>query len=204
MKTMPNPENIKDSILDAVDRLLARHGYKKMTIEDLARAVGIGKGTIYLYFPSKQEIVLSYVDRIFNRLLESLWKIARSEAPFSDRIKLMMISRVQMFYDFRRHYAESLTETLHLFRSSLVKKYRVYLQAEAEIFAAVLRDGQRAGTVGIHDLNSAARVLALSTSALLPFNFSTREIGKRNDVIEETIIIADFLLLGGLRAEKTK
>jgi AcrR family transcriptional regulator len=175
-----------------------------MTIEDLAREVGIGKGTVYLYFPSKQEIVLSYVDRIFNRLLENLWKIARSEAAFSDRIKLMMVSRVQMFYDLRRHYAESLMETIQLFRASLLKKYRVYLKAEAEIFAAVLRDGQRDGAVRNQDLNSAARILVLSTNALLPFNFSTREIGKRNDVIEETIIIADFLLQNVLCAEKTK
>jgi AcrR family transcriptional regulator len=75
-RSMRDRENMKDLILDAADRLLARRGYRKMTIEDLARDVGIGKGTIYLFFPSKEAIVLSYVDRIFNRLLENLRKIA--------------------------------------------------------------------------------------------------------------------------------
>ena len=48
----------REAILDATDRLLARYGYKKMTIEDLAREVGIGKGSVYLHFPSKEEIAL--------------------------------------------------------------------------------------------------------------------------------------------------
>src|SRR5437763_1237801 len=42
-------------ILDAADRLLARYGYQKMTVDDLAREAGIGKGTVYLSFPGKSE-----------------------------------------------------------------------------------------------------------------------------------------------------
>ena len=37
-------EAVKDAILDATDRLLARYGYKKMTVEDISVEVGIGKG----------------------------------------------------------------------------------------------------------------------------------------------------------------
>ena len=53
--------------MDATDRLLARFGYKKMTIDDLAQEVGIGKGTVYLHFSSKEEIALSHIDRIIER-----------------------------------------------------------------------------------------------------------------------------------------
>ena len=44
----------REAILDATDRLLARYGFKKMTIDDLAREEGIGKGSVYLHFPSKE------------------------------------------------------------------------------------------------------------------------------------------------------
>ena len=37
-------EDVHDLILDAADRLLARYGYRKMTMDDLAREVGIGQG----------------------------------------------------------------------------------------------------------------------------------------------------------------
>ena len=47
-----------------------RYGYKKVTVDDLAQEVSIGEGTIYLHFHSKEEIVLSHVDRIAERVLE--------------------------------------------------------------------------------------------------------------------------------------
>ena len=74
-------ETVKDAILDATDRLLARYGYRKMTVEDIAHEAGIGKGTIYLHFTSKEEIVLSHVDRIVDRVKQRLREIAASDAP---------------------------------------------------------------------------------------------------------------------------
>ena len=45
--------DIREAIPDAVDRRLARFGYKKMTVDGLAEEAGIGKGTVYLHFPSR-------------------------------------------------------------------------------------------------------------------------------------------------------
>ena len=50
---------MEDRILDGWNRLLARYGYRKLTMDDLASEVGIGKGTIYLYFRSKEDLVYS-------------------------------------------------------------------------------------------------------------------------------------------------
>ena len=61
-----------DRLLDAAERLLARLGYQKTTMEDLAREAGLGKRTIYLHFAGKEEVMLSTIDRIVKRLLGSL------------------------------------------------------------------------------------------------------------------------------------
>ena len=62
--------DVRSAILDATDLLLSKYGYKKMTIDDLAAEAGIGKGSVYLHFSSKEEIVLSHVDRIIDSLRE--------------------------------------------------------------------------------------------------------------------------------------
>ena len=72
--------DIREAILDAVDRRLARLGYKKMTVEGLAEEAGIGKGTVYLHFPSKEEEVLSHVDRIFECKVQ---KSRQAATPYS-------------------------------------------------------------------------------------------------------------------------
>ena len=68
MKDATQPITTRDAILLATDRLLARYGYKKMTIDDLANEVGIGKGSVYLHFSSKEEIALSHIDGIIEKL----------------------------------------------------------------------------------------------------------------------------------------
>src|ERR671912_366646 len=96
MKDATQPKTTRDGILDATDRLLARYGYKKMTIDDLAKEVGIGKGSVYLHFESKEEIVLSNIDRMIERLKASLFAIAQSKAAPETRLRKMLIERVML------------------------------------------------------------------------------------------------------------
>src|SRR6476469_8027718 len=84
----------REAILDATDRLLARYGFKKMTIDDLAREVGIGKGSVYLHFPSKKEIALSHIDRLVDRLKERMRFIAAGNEPIQERLRQMLVERV--------------------------------------------------------------------------------------------------------------
>src|SRR5260370_14596020 len=112
MRAVAVREDIRDLILDAADRLLARYGYRKMTIDDLAKEVGIGKGTIYLHFSSKEEIALSHIDRIVERLKEKLTTISLEDAPPAERLREMLITRVLFRVDSVQHYTERLNELL--------------------------------------------------------------------------------------------
>jgi len=58
----------QDEILDAAAKLFAQHGYAEATTDGLAEALGIGKGTIYRYFPSKEALFLAAVDRSMRRV----------------------------------------------------------------------------------------------------------------------------------------
>lgn len=53
----------EDRILDAAATLLVRWGYRKTTIDDVAREAGVGKGTIYLHWKDKNELFLATIWR---------------------------------------------------------------------------------------------------------------------------------------------
>ena len=196
MKAIAVQKNLREVILDAADRLLARYGYKKMTIDDLAQEVGIGKGTIYLHFRSKEEIVLSHVDRIVERVLEPLKAIAESDALPAAKVREMLVTRVMFRFDAVQHYTESISEVLRDLRTPLLERRERYFEQEAEVIATVLKEGQRTRAFRRHDAAETARALVVATNALLPFNLSTRELGKRRDVEQAVQRIADLLLNG--------
>jgi AcrR family transcriptional regulator len=50
-------------ILDAAEALLVSFGYRKVTVDDVARRAGVGKGTVYLYWPSKRELFATVLTR---------------------------------------------------------------------------------------------------------------------------------------------
>ena len=183
-------------ILDAADRLLARYGYRKMTIDDLAKEAGIGKGTVYLHFASKEDVVLSSVDRIVRRLLERMETIIEADAAPEEKLRKMLIVRVMFRFDSVQHYTESISEVLRDLRAGLLERRGRYFEEEAKAFAAVLREGQRAAVFRRHEALATARMLITATNALLPFNLSTRELGKRSEVENSVSRMADLMLRG--------
>jgi TetR/AcrR family fatty acid metabolism transcriptional regulator len=142
MRSVATREDIRDLILDATDRLLARYGYRKMTMEDLAQEVGIGKGTIYLHFPSKEDVVLSHVDRIVARLKDEFGKIARGGGTPASRLRRMLVLRVMFRFDSVQHYTESLSDLLAALRPGLLARRRRHFEEESEVIAEVLEEGR--------------------------------------------------------------
>lgn len=198
MKESVQTRSTRDAILDATDRLLARFGYKKMTIDDLAQEVGIGKGSVYLHFSSKEDIALSHIDRIIDRLKKSLLAIAAKPMAADEKLRLMLIERVLFRFDSVQHYSQSLNDLLAYVRPRLLERRKLYFEEEAKIFAQVLDEGRDHGIFSIADSLETARTILIATNSLLPYSLSVEELGKRNDLKRRTTAIAD-LILGGVR-----
>jgi AcrR family transcriptional regulator len=203
MRTAVQTVEVREAILDATDDFLARYGYKKMTIDDLAQAVGIGKGSVYLHFSSKEEIALSHIDRIIERLKIELKIIAKTELSPEERLSRMLLKRVLHRFDSVQHYTQSLNDLLAALRPKLLARRKTYFQEEAEIFAEVIAEGQE---TGIFDRDDAALEIAeaflRATNSLLPYSLTTRELGERNDIEEKTLRLANLLLKGLLHRDK--
>jgi AcrR family transcriptional regulator len=67
-------------ILDAATLLLQRWGYNRVTIDDIAKQAGIGKGTIYLHWPSREALFHAALQRELFQLIERFWSTL-SEHP---------------------------------------------------------------------------------------------------------------------------
>jgi AcrR family transcriptional regulator len=81
-KPRRSPSELRDrrieEILDAAVHLFAEHGYAGTDTQLLADHLQVGKGTLYRYFPSKQELFLAAVDRVMRQL------VGRVDAAIAD------------------------------------------------------------------------------------------------------------------------
>ena len=196
MRAVAIRQDIKDLILDATDRLLNQFGYKKMTMDNLAQEVGIAKGTLYLHFSSKEELVLAHIDRIVYRLLVNLQIIAHGDGSASERLREMLLTRVLFRFDSVQHYTESLSDLLADIRSSLLQRREKHFALEAKVFAYVLEEGRKDGSFDAEEIQSTANAILLATNSLLPYSLSASELGRRKELENKISEKADLILIG--------
>jgi AcrR family transcriptional regulator len=189
-------------ILDAADRLLARRGFRRMTIDGIAADAAIGKGSVYLHFDSKEDVALSCIDRMAAGVVRRLEAIAASRGAAGSRLREMLRTRVLARFDYARHHAPSIDEKLAAMRQAMLERRTAHFADEAAALARVIREGRRGGTLAAADPSEAAHALVTATNALLPYSLSVRELGRRADLARRTDAVID-LLLAGLAARAT-
>lgn len=70
--------NRKDTLLKIGERLFAEHGYRDVSIKDITNAAGLGMGSFYTYFPSKEALYTDVLDAIERRGVRDVEKHVNS------------------------------------------------------------------------------------------------------------------------------
>jgi len=76
MRTSKKRDVRLNEILDAAELLFIAKGYEQTTVNDILAKVGIGKGTFYHYFKSKEEVMDAVIDRVVESLKAAAIAIA--------------------------------------------------------------------------------------------------------------------------------
>ena len=192
----------RDRILDAAERLLGRFGYRKMTVDDIAAEAGIGKGTVYLSFPSKEEVVLSTVDRIVDRVCTAMEEAAARDASAPDRLRAMLRARVLVRFEAVAAYSASLNDLLGSVRAALLARRVQHFERETSVLARVIAAGQQDGEVAAGAPRRIGRALVLATNSFLPYALSPSELGDAKRLSREAGDVID-IVVDGVTASKT-
>src|SRR5215469_7417757 len=77
------------AILDAAAAEIARFGYDRANINTIAERAGIGRGTIYLYFSSKDDVLDALLDTIGSLIDDTVRSCLESDLSWQDRLRAM-------------------------------------------------------------------------------------------------------------------
>ncbi len=86
---------VKDEILKEAQKLFQQFGIKKTTMEDIAKAMGKGKSTLYYYYCSKEEIfdavILKEMGEVFHHVKQAVEKATSAE----DKLKAFTLTKIK-------------------------------------------------------------------------------------------------------------
>jgi TetR/AcrR family fatty acid metabolism transcriptional regulator len=134
----------RERILDAAVRVLAKKGFHSTRVSEVAKAAGVADGTIYLYFKSKDELLVSLFEDRVERLLAFLQTDLPRSGSASDKLRRIIELQLGLLED-ERDLAEVLTVILRQ-STKLMKKYAApKFNAYLDSIARVVADGQATG-----------------------------------------------------------
>lgn len=151
----------RELILRAAEAEFMEKGYRDTLMDEIAARVGIAKGTVYLYFPSKQDLVLALIEREFELFLETFEHI--SVSPLTARAKLEYI----FLQACQEILGKRLQALLSFFTSSDAHKdmygkrvqMQLYSTELATRLSALIEEGKAAG-----ELNPAVPTIVMLSS----------------------------------------
>ena len=197
MAPRPNvSEERKHQILNAAEEVFSQKGLDDTRMDDIADQTGLSKGTLYLYFKSKDDLIIAIFDRMFQRELNQFDSLLRTDlgaeellARFTEamiREVKLMLRLVPLAYEFMAM----------AFRSKFIQEaFKRYLNRFAEVLVPMIQRGIDAGEFRpVDPLETALTLGAIVEGTILLWVYDRSLVDP-----ERQIRAAMALLMAGLR-----
>ncbi len=169
-------------ILDAARKVFARKGYSGATVDAIAEAAGLAKGTLYLYFPSKREIYLEALKQGASALIDLTNRNLDAAPTPAGKIRAFITTRV-LYAEENRDFVSIYHSEFQNIGSIHLKEFRTLYLRQASALEAVLRDAAEQGHIQCLRTDAAAFTVYEMTRSLI----SRRLLGWSNVPPEEDI-----------------
>ena len=184
----------RETIQHAAQRVIARRGLAGASMAAIAEEAGVAKGTLYLYFKDRDDLIDQAAGRIFDEVFERLKGVLAGGRPLRESLRELVSTKLAFFdanQEFLRAYMALRLgggdEVSH--RRRRQPRYARYLELLTEYLAAAIRRGE----MKAFDPARVALFFAEGTSAILQ-----RRIEDTGRPPEEDVEWIVDLLLNGL------
>lgn len=184
----------REEIIAAAAKVFQTKGYHAASVQDIADAVGILKGSLYHHFESKEELLYLIVKEPRARLYQTVADIVADDAPAGDKLRRAILAHLEAFekhYPYLFVYLREREEMKRRFRG-VPKEYERYWQQ-------ILREGVKSGAFRA-DLD--VHVVSYGLLGMLNWLYQWYDPGGRLSVREIAAQFSTMALAGLAAAER--
>jgi AcrR family transcriptional regulator len=103
----------REAILDTTAALVAEHGLRSVTMSQIAEETGVGRATLYKYFPGVEAILLAWHERQITGHLEYLADIRNEAGDAGERLEAVLEAYALISHEAHGHHNTELAAFLH-------------------------------------------------------------------------------------------
>ena len=180
---MPGQKKKYDLILDALQKLLENRRLKTISVSEIAQTAGIGKGSIYYYFPSKDAILEALVERNYEKPLSTAKNLSsQTDIPPFTRMAMIFQACRNSSTEYLRSGEES--EVGAAEKALLHQKYMNHLISDFKpVLAEIIRQGIDTGEIHFSKPEALAEIVLI----VLTVKMDNTVVPSSREEIEETI-----------------
>jgi AcrR family transcriptional regulator len=134
-------------IMRVVEKLATNRRFHEITLDEVAEAAGVGKGTIYRYFADKDELFFQVATSGFEELCELLKRTVPCDTSFTEKL-LNACKQITKFFAARRQLLQMMQTEANLaywrkgkIRQRWLNKRKMLVNALADIFCDGIAEG---------------------------------------------------------------
>lgn len=193
-------EEKKQKVLKAAADCFARYGYDKTTLEDIGKAVGLNKASLYYYYKNKENIFCDVILQEAELFMQELQKKVKAARTYESRILNYMTERLNYYKNIVNLHNLSL-DTIRKVEPIFNDVYDMVLQKETAFVAAMLREGQESGEFQKADVQRIAHILLEIAIAIRYKSIHTSNARMDADadyagILEDTRMASKLILKG--------
>ncbi len=184
----------KELILKTAKKLFAKKGLTDTTMDDVAKEARIGKGTIYHYFESKEQMYCQILDDDMAGIKESLIKMVAAETEPDKKFRAYMLGRMQSMQKFSAFYAMFKKDYVDYY-GYIKKAYDKYQDFEMSNVRQFLQEGLEKGILIVEDIDFTTLMLTQVIKGL-EYQFAME---KEEDIEKKVNILMNIIYKGLLK-----
>jgi AcrR family transcriptional regulator len=158
MSAKPTREERRDArtteIVDIAAHLFAERGYAATGVSELCDAVGLGRGALYHYIDSKEQLLGRIHQRVADVLIPQGQAIVESELPAADKLRAFGLSTIGTILEYPDHVWVFMHER-RVLTGPVREEFRAQRKAFEAQLEAILEQGVREGAFAIDDMRLA-------------------------------------------------
>lgn len=191
-----NRQKREDQIMEAAMRVFSRRGYNKTNVSELVSQAGVARGTFYLYFRSKRDVMTRLIERFMTQILQSASKTGVSSylpgEPLPDYFRKVSSDLISCLAQNRRLAYLVLTQ-LNTLDREVQAKTQVYMDQLTRVVKTNIEAGIRQGLFRSLDAETAARCVI---GAVKEWLLAWVAAGEEFELESRIVGMIDFLLAG--------